>query len=342
VDVKPDEIRRLRLAFIAYREAQRRAYGDVIIEHSGRCGAELNALLDAVKDIAAPAVPAPQPQENKDDLSRVDRSAISDGQDLPRKPQPDNSQPPGVQAVEDLARALAFVAEFQGDPRCSLNCRHAEALLAAWRAQDEALQEIFGLCGIDGHVSCPADVVGYVRRALLGAVTGADSAVDPVDGIGEGGLRAPNASFDTTSTLAAVPAQEEGITLIAAERRRQQTAEGWTAAHDKTHREAEMVAAACCYAALARRQADGTVQSRAEHIAAPSGWPWDWEWWKPSDDPRRNLVKAGALIAAEIDRLRAPAAPHDVRETTENDDKSFARNEKPVNPSTNPATALPD
>jgi hypothetical protein len=26
-------------------------------------------------------------------------------------------------------------------------------------------------------------------------------------------------------------------------------------------------------------------------------------WWKPSTDPIRNLERAGALIAAEIDRL---------------------------------------
>jgi len=33
--------------------------------------------------------------------------------------------------------------------------------------------------------------------------------------------------------------------------------------------------------------------------------PFDEEWWKPSpDDPVWQLVKAGALIAAEIDRLR--------------------------------------
>jgi len=38
-------------------------------------------------------------------------------------------------------------------------------------------------------------------------------------------------------------------------------------------------------------------------------WPWGKEWWKPSDR-RRDLVKAGALIAAEIDRLdRAKSKP---------------------------------
>ena len=33
-------------------------------------------------------------------------------------------------------------------------------------------------------------------------------------------------------------------------------------------------------------------------------WPWNVVWWKPTPDDRiRELAKAGALIAAEIDRL---------------------------------------
>lgn len=39
----------------------------------------------------------------------------------------------------------------------------------------------------------------------------------------------------------------------------------------------------------------------------PTWWPWDESWWRPSDDPIRNLEKAGALIAAEIDRLQRAA-----------------------------------
>jgi hypothetical protein len=44
----------------------------------------------------------------------------------------------------------------------------------------------------------------------------------------------------------------------------------------------------------------------SEAFTAGAGrlWPWDPSWWKPSPDPIRNLVKAGALIAAEIDRLQ--------------------------------------
>ncbi len=35
---------------------------------------------------------------------------------------------------------------------------------------------------------------------------------------------------------------------------------------------------------------------------APMYWPWATSWWKPTTK-RRNLVKAGALILAEIERL---------------------------------------
>ncbi|NPW56957.1 hypothetical protein HPR97_34090, partial [Pseudomonas aeruginosa] len=31
-------------------------------------------------------------------------------------------------------------------------------------------------------------------------------------------------------------------------------------------------------------------------------WPWDEEWWKPKS-ARENLVRAGALVLAEIERL---------------------------------------
>lgn len=85
-----------------------------------------------------------------------------------------------------------------------------------------------------------------------------------------------------------------GVALIAAERRRQVLEEGWSAAHDDEHRDGQLVAAAISYAG-------------AGPAFLPMWWPWDPTWWKPSDDPVRNLVKAGALVAAEIDRLRRAA-----------------------------------
>ena len=82
---------------------------------------------------------------------------------------------------------------------------------------------------------------------------------------------------------------------VLAERRRQVEAEGWTPEHDDQHEVGELATAAACYAG----NAGGYVWA--------GGWPgevWPWarEWWKPST-PRRDLVKAAALILAEIERL---------------------------------------
>lgn len=94
---------------------------------------------------------------------------------------------------------------------------------------------------------------------------------------------------------------KKGIELIADERARQISSEGWTAAHDAEHSRGEINQAAQCYCAAAELQINGVGDCVGD---TPGGWPWDYEWWKPSDDPVRNLVKAGALIAAEIDRIQ--------------------------------------
>jgi len=96
-----------------------------------------------------------------------------------------------------------------------------------------------------------------------------------------------------------------GAKLIAAERQRQMDMEGWTTAHDDTHTEGELVGAALCYASYAAQQARG--QETDERLLLQH-WPWDASWWKPRD-PISNLVRAGALIAAEIERLQRRAAP---------------------------------
>lgn len=85
---------------------------------------------------------------------------------------------------------------------------------------------------------------------------------------------------------------------VLAERRRQVEKEGWTPEHDDEHDDEHdtgtLATAAGCYAmhTLAYRAGD-----------PPPAWPWDTTWWKPSPDRRRNLIKAGALILAEIERI---------------------------------------
>lgn len=85
---------------------------------------------------------------------------------------------------------------------------------------------------------------------------------------------------------------QTAIDLITAERKRQIDAEGWTPEHDDAHADGALADAAACYA-MGRRTAL---------------WPWSTDWWKPSPDDRvRDLVKAGALIVAEIERLQRDA-----------------------------------
>lgn len=95
-----------------------------------------------------------------------------------------------------------------------------------------------------------------------------------------------------------------GAELIAAERQRQQDAEGWTPEHDDEHDLSELTRAALVYAKLASLQA---CDPDAPIPPDPQGWPWRFYWWKPSHEPIGNLVKAGALIAAEIDRIQRRA-----------------------------------
>ena len=90
--------------------------------------------------------------------------------------------------------------------------------------------------------------------------------------------------------------EKTGVALIVADRVRQIIEEGWTPEHDARHGRSELVDAAVCYALAAKSPNPGYT---------PGLWPWGLEWWKPVKDDGgiRNLVKAGALIAAEIDRL---------------------------------------
>lgn len=79
---------------------------------------------------------------------------------------------------------------------------------------------------------------------------------------------------------------------VLAERQRQVTAEGWTAEGDDSYQNSELADAAACYAIHAHNQGFST----------PAHWPWSTTWWKQTN-PRRDLVKAGALILAEIERI---------------------------------------
>jgi hypothetical protein len=84
------------------------------------------------------------------------------------------------------------------------------------------------------------------------------------------------------------------------ERTRQIHGETFNQEHDDCHTEGELAKAAVCYAWIS---AQGETL-RAAFDRPPPTWPakWDKDSWKPTDR-RRDLVKAGALILAEIERL---------------------------------------
>ncbi|MGH2869746.1 MAG: hypothetical protein ACRDNK_19535 [Solirubrobacteraceae bacterium] len=99
--------------------------------------------------------------------------------------------------------------------------------------------------------------------------------------------------------------EQDGAQRIAQERWRQREREGFSAEHDTEHDQGELMDAALCYiGAAATSTAPNARFALAPVKDPPADWPWAEEWWKPTwSDPVRNLVKAGALIAAEIDRL---------------------------------------
>ncbi len=84
-----------------------------------------------------------------------------------------------------------------------------------------------------------------------------------------------------------------GVEAIAAERRRQIEVEGWTHEHDDLHADGQLAEAAACYI---------TPRMSIINPGFLLRWPWNATWWKPKSR-REDFVRAGALIAAEIDRL---------------------------------------
>ncbi len=98
-------------------------------------------------------------------------------------------------------------------------------------------------------------------------------------------------------TIKAEGAMAQAFYDLLAERLRQVDDEGWSPEHDDQHAVGELAAAAACYITNVCEGGDPEGEGRP-----PFGWPWSHDWWKPTN-PRRDLVKAGALILAEIERL---------------------------------------
>lgn len=88
---------------------------------------------------------------------------------------------------------------------------------------------------------------------------------------------------------------------VVEERHRQKTKEGFTEAHDDEHNKNGELARVAVLFAMDREL---IVYNRVDDRLAPIDWPLSWsrKWWKPTTR-RRDLVKAAALLLAEIERI---------------------------------------
>lgn len=118
-------------------------------------------------------------------------------------------------------------------------------------------------------------------------------------------------------------AQSDGVMLIMEERRRQIEVEEFDVINDFGYDVMQLSAAAGCYIANAHNKwfpenthTEIEETSRFQVLVDDGekfdtwvdGWPWDKQWDKRKKHGIiRSLVIAGALIAAEIDRLQNPS-----------------------------------
>lgn len=108
------------------------------------------------------------------------------------------------------------------------------------------------------------------------------------------------ALYALRTVLAASGGTLRALEEVAAERRRRIVVEGFGEAHDDEHGDGALAVAAACYASAPDSDDAATFDP-------PCDWPWDDCWWKPKDR-RSNLVRAAALIVAEIERIDREAA----------------------------------
>lgn len=87
-----------------------------------------------------------------------------------------------------------------------------------------------------------------------------------------------------------------GAELIADERQRQISQEDWSKENDARYTDGQLILAAIVYAANVHGDVGARLGANVDGL-----WPWDEAWFKPTV-PLRDLAKAGALIAAEMDR----------------------------------------
>jgi len=172
-------------------------------------------------------------------------------------------------------------------------------------------------------------IMARTRRAVSAHIKSDPAGYDdgPLD-IADGALQdacAFESAADMIERLSALPSaaqpSEDGLSAAArdvvAERRRHMEGEDWTPEHDDEHQLGEMAQAAAAYAAAAALDGPGrAVLDEFGETGTPARikamWPWDWKWWKPKNR-RQDLVRSGALILAELERIDRAAMREQVK-----------------------------
>jgi hypothetical protein len=190
--------------------------------------------------------------------------------------------------TQDERAAFETWAKEQGYRFNEGDLRNAKSwALAAWmaRAATQQAESSTGICFF-----CGEPMNGEHESDCPQKARAASSATAPLTSDSEANQTLPQH---------AMPAWRD----VVRERRRQIGVEGWTPEHDDGHDAGSLAAAGSAYAIAAADKLHPYSQGDADfYRQPPDAWPWHFKWWKPKD-PRTALVKAGALILAEIERI---------------------------------------
>lgn len=180
--------------------------------------------------------------------------------------------------------------------------KHADARLRATQsaAPAPAAPVAPAECEAHAHLTTMSDVLNCARAwepdaRIIGNIRAEDIAKAMTWAL-SARVSAPQGSEDSRSRAV--------VAEILAERERQKNVEGWTTERDDGYEYGQLGSAAVVYV-LSHLTGVGFKPDHrlpAMGDALATYWPWCESWYKP-DFGRRDLIKAGALITAEIERL---------------------------------------